>query len=89
MLSGTLVRWFPDRGFGFLSRTDRRDDDIFVHAVQFEAAGIVAPEVGQKFQFLVEIDPKRGNRRRAVDIRPIEASAGAAAASAAEDAGGY
>jgi CspA family cold shock protein len=64
--TGELVKWLPDRGFGFFA-PDRADNDVFVGAGAFEDAGIEVPVSGERFSFVVDTD--RHGRPRATDLR--------------------
>lgn len=64
---GELVRWFDDRGFGFLKRDDGDGKDVFVGARDLRVSGIHDPREGQRFVFAVESDSE--GRYRAADIR--------------------
>lgn len=88
MVNGRLAVWFFDKGYGFIARSDKQDDDIFCHISEMERAGVSVPRIGQAFEFMIEVDPRR-KRRRAVDLKLLDADATAAAAPAAEDAGSY
>lgn len=59
MASGT-VKWFnATKGYGFI-QPDDGGPDVFVHASAVERAGIGSLRDGQKINFDVEMDPRRG-----------------------------
>jgi CspA family cold shock protein len=72
--TGELVKWWADRGFGFIA-PDRADNDVFVSADAFDHAGIEAPVSGERFSFVVDTD--RHGRPRATDLRREGAAAAA------------
>ena len=83
-LTGTLVEWNDDRGFGFLEPA-KGGERVFCHISQFTARSR-RPIVGQKLSYETSRD-ERG-RLRAAQIRPVGVAARlqkkpAAAASAA------
>jgi CspA family cold shock protein len=53
--SGTLVRWFDGRGFGFI-RPDDGGRDVFVAAREFDRAGLAQPHEGQALSFKIGLD---------------------------------
>lgn len=69
MMRGTVIRYFSDRGFGFV-RDDDSGEDFFVHVSQAHAAGILDLHEKQRLEFLVEVDAKTG-RQRAVDLKEM------------------
>jgi CspA family cold shock protein len=59
MASGT-VKWFnPTKGFGFIT-PDEGGADIFVHISAVEKAGMSSLNEGQKINYDLEEDPKKG-----------------------------
>lgn len=68
MLSGRVVVYNPDRGFGFI-RPDDGGADLFVHIKDARAGGIEDLAVGDQLQFLIERDERSG-KPRAAEIRP-------------------
>jgi len=64
VMQGTLTRFDPDRGFGFLV-----PDEVFVHVSNIAGGGRAGtPEAGQRVEF--EVAPgERGPQ--AVDVRPV------------------
>lgn len=66
MASGT-VKWFnTQKGYGFI-QPDDGGADIFVHITALEKAGLRTLNEGQKVNFEVQQDPKKG-KSSAVDI---------------------
>jgi CspA family cold shock protein len=72
--TGELVKWLPDRGFGFIT-PDSAGHDVFVSIDAFRDAGIEAPVRGERFSFNINND--RQGRPRAEDLRPEGAAAAA------------
>ena len=62
--SGVVKAWTPDRGFGFIQRTDA--PDLFLHIKAFPR-GAADPEVGDEVTFVVEVQPD--GRPRAAQAR--------------------
>jgi len=59
MATGT-VKWFnASKGFGFI-QPDSGGPDIFVHVSAVERAGMSGLNEGQKIQYDLETDPRRG-----------------------------
>lgn len=59
MASGT-VKWFnPTKGFGFIS-PDEGGDDVFVHISAVEQSGMNSLNEGQKVNYELQEDPKKG-----------------------------
>ena len=59
MATGT-VKWFnSSKGFGFI-QPDSGGPDIFVHVSAVERAGMSGLNEGQKIQYDLETDPRRG-----------------------------
>jgi CspA family cold shock protein len=66
MASGT-VKWFsPEKGYGFISRSD--GDDVFVHFSAIEGEGYRNLEEGQAVEFEVTQGPKG---LQASSVRPV------------------
>lgn len=66
MASGT-VKWFnTQKGYGFI-QPDDGGADIFVHITALEKAGLRTLNEGQKVNFEVQMDPKKG-KSSAVNI---------------------
>ncbi|MDV2452501.1 cold-shock protein [Xanthomonas hortorum] len=55
---GTLTRWNPDRGFGFITPA-QPGDEVFVHISAFPK-GPDAPRIGELISF--EIEPGKDGR---------------------------
>jgi cold shock protein len=58
MISGTLIRYNPDKGYGFIQRDDR-EPDVFVHVTAF-ADPTVEPGPGLRIEFDIGTNPKSG-----------------------------
>jgi CspA family cold shock protein len=59
MQSGT-VKWFNEqKGYGFI-QPDGGGEDIFVHISAVEKAGMRTLREGQKINFDIQQDPKKG-----------------------------
>ena len=70
---GSIRRWDAARGFGFIQTAERRD--VFFHVRDFRGAG--APTEGLRVSFeAIEVG---GKGPRAMDVRPLSATAGPAA----------
>ena len=69
---GSIRRWDAARGFGFIQTAERRD--VFFHVRDFRGAG--APTEGLRVSFeAIEVG---GKGPRAMDVRPLSATAGPA-----------
>jgi cold shock protein len=51
------VKFVSDKGFLFLTREDGQGD-VFSHIREFEANGLVEPQQGDRYAFVVEDRPK-------------------------------
>jgi cold shock protein len=60
---GTLKRYDPERGFGFIAGDD--GNSVFIHSNDFKRAGIYDVEVGSRIDYEAEMAP-RGLRVRTV-----------------------
>lgn len=59
MTTGT-VKWFnATKGYGFIAPDDG-GNDVFVHITAVHQAGLQGLEEGQKVEFELVTDPKRG-----------------------------
>jgi CspA family cold shock protein len=59
MATGT-VKWFNgQKGFGFIQPNDS-SGDVFVHISAVERAGLPGLAEGQRVNFEIKADPKRG-----------------------------
>ncbi|WP_018995911.1 cold-shock protein [Hirschia maritima] len=59
MTTGT-VKWFnATKGFGFIAPDDG-GNDVFVHITAVQKAGLAGLDEGQKVEFELVTDPKRG-----------------------------
>jgi CspA family cold shock protein len=59
MPTGKIMRWNADRGFGFI-KPEGGGDDVFVHASEFEKAGLDAPKEGDRISYEVKADQRSG-----------------------------
>jgi cold shock CspA family protein len=66
MATGKVSNWNADRGFGFI-KTDAGDSH-FAHINNFNPR--IEPEIGQRVQFEVVQDDRKG-KSRADNVRPI------------------
>lgn len=70
MNQGT-VKWFKsDKGFGFVTN-DETKEDIFVHFSGIVGDGYKVLEEGQKVTFDIEKDPKDNSKNKAVNVTKI------------------
>lgn len=70
MNQGT-VKWFKsDKGFGFVTN-DETKEDIFVHFSGIVGDGYKVLEEGQKVTFDIEKDPKDDSKNKAVNVTKI------------------
>lgn len=69
--NGTLTKWNPDRGFGFVV-AEQGTEELFVHLSAFPRDGRV-PTVGEVLSFEMELDNQ--GRKRAVRLRRPGAAA--------------
>ena len=59
MPTGT-VKWFnAQKGYGFIEPEDG-GKDVFLHITAVERAGMNNPTEGQRLEFELQTDPKRG-----------------------------
>lgn len=59
MASGT-VKWFnPTKGYGFIT-PDEGGNDVFVHISAVEQSGMSTLHEGQKINYELQEDPKKG-----------------------------
>ncbi len=67
MNQGT-VKWFKsDKGFGFITN-DETKEDVFVHFSAINVEGYKVLEEGQKVTYDIEEDPKDNSKKRAVNV---------------------
>jgi CspA family cold shock protein len=60
--TGTVKRYFDERGFGFL-KPDGAGEEVFFHVKSFDEQ--VEPHVGDRVEFELGADPKSGRTRGA------------------------
>lgn len=68
-----IIATITDRGFGFLQR-DGGDGDLFFHMSALEGGNFDGLQEGQRVSFDEEPDPRNPSRRRAVNVRLLDAS---------------
>ena len=68
MAWGELARWNADRGFGFLKSDYPAMEDVFIHNIALNRAGI-EPRVGMALEF--EIEHHKG-KPRAKNVRRLK-----------------
>jgi CspA family cold shock protein len=69
MPTGTIKRYFEDRGFGFIIPDDG-GGDVFFHLKSFTAAWGVKPTAKARVEFETGVDPATG-RSRAQNVRLV------------------
>lgn len=69
VLTGTVARWFSDRGFGFINPGDGRDD-IFAHISECDP-DLDELKSGQRVAFQISANNKRPGTVMAVNINII------------------
>ena len=65
MLTGRLIRFNPNKGFGFI-RPDDGSTDIFVDVAAFERAGMYLLDEEKRISF--DVSDNVDGRRRAVNL---------------------
>ena len=71
MNTGT-VKWFNgDKGFGFISNDDTKEE-VFVHFSAIQTEGYKTLNEGQKVTFDVEEDPNNADKKRAINVNAAE-----------------
>ncbi|ACT59817.1 cold-shock protein [Hirschia baltica] len=69
MTTGT-VKWFnATKGYGFIAPDDG-GADVFVHVTAVQQAGLAGLDEGQKVEFELVTDPKRG-KTSAGDLKSL------------------
>ncbi len=69
MTTGT-VKWFnATKGYGFIAPDDG-GNDVFVHITAVQQAGLAGLDEGQKVEFELVTDPKRG-KTSAGDLKAL------------------
>jgi len=86
MLTGTLKKFFPDKGFGFIA-PDNGTPDLFAHKRALQGADESSIREGLKVSFLSEVED-RTNKPKASTWRILDAGALAAGALGADALGG-
>ena len=59
MIQGKIKKWNSDRGFGFIT-PDEGGPDIFVHASEFESAGLDPPTEGDRIAYEMKAEQRSG-----------------------------
>jgi len=72
--TGTIIRWFPERGFGFV-RANTNDRNYFMHIRSWMHEDF-PPAVGQSVTFEVGPDDKNPERSKAINVHVIAVAAG-------------
>ncbi|CAJ1355018.1 unnamed protein product [Effrenium voratum] len=62
MRSGSVKKYFSDKGFGFIA-PDEGGDDIFAHSRQFTGGDADSLKEGDRVRFDAEWDDKKGNNK--------------------------
>jgi len=70
MVTGTVTRWFSDRGFGFVSPDDGRDD-IFAHISECDP-DLDELRSGQRVAFQIGANDRRPGTVMAVNVNLIK-----------------
>jgi cold shock CspA family protein len=66
---GTVAKFYPDRGYGFLRPEEPGEADVFVHASKCNG---LALKHGEMVQFTISIDQQ--GRRQAVNVQHYHAT---------------
>ncbi len=67
MAEGT-VKWFnPDKGYGFIARSE--GDDVFVHFSEIQGDGFKTLDEGQAVMF--EVTTGNNGKLQASNVRPV------------------
>lgn len=75
MATGTIAS-LRDKGFGFISRDgERSQSDLFFHRSGVANDAFDRLAEGQQVSFDEEPDPRDASRRRAINVRAVEAMA--------------
>jgi cold shock CspA family protein len=63
LVRGRLVYWSHERGFGFIARDDRKENNVFIHAVAFPENTL--PQLGDQIEFEIQMSYRDGRERAA------------------------
>jgi CspA family cold shock protein len=66
--TGTVKNIVSGRGFAFIA-ADRGGKDVFVHYSEFQRAGLREPEVGDRYEFQIEMSRK--NQPQATNLKAV------------------
>src|SRR5439155_22035369 len=66
---GTVKRFDPERGFGFIARSGA--DDVFVHQTDVDRAGLGTLSVGERVYFTPERTARGYHARNLARVDPI------------------
>jgi len=69
VLTGTVARWFPGRGFGFIAPSDGRDE-VFVHVSEIDP-DLDELKPGQRVAFQIGPSGRRPGSVMAVNVNCI------------------
>ena len=69
MATGTIKTLISDKGFGFISTTGSRNDELFFHSSAVLDGNFDTLQVGQTVSFDQEPDPRNPSRSRAKNVR--------------------
>jgi cold shock CspA family protein len=72
--TGTIIRWFPERGFGFV-RANTNDRNYFMHIRSWMHEDF-PPVVGQSVEFELAQDQWNPDKPKAVNVHVIAVAAG-------------
>jgi cold shock protein len=67
MATGTVVKWIPERGFGFI-RPDEPGDTVFLHVSAMRGAG---PVVGDRVSYGTAAPERGGGSMRATNVKVL------------------
>ena len=70
MPQGTIKKIVRDRGFGFITPSER-GSDIFFHISSVDDGQFDTLDEGQKVEYQVDSNGDRGKGPRAVGVRPV------------------
>ena len=70
MPQGTIKKLVRDRGFGFITPTDK-GGDLFFHLSSVEGEEFESLEEGQTVEFQIDAGSDRGKGPRAVSVRVV------------------
>jgi cold shock CspA family protein len=65
VLRGSIIKFFEDRGFGFIRPSDDGEDDVFFHKTELPDWEV--PKHGASVEYQVETNSR--GKRRAVNVK--------------------